>query len=928
MLIPNACSDPDTTNKQERHLSSVCDSSADDISYSRSLEDSQAEARQLVLQPRTLSSVALAATAAVAEAGSLGREQQTRILFVTLLESYLRTYDDDPLRNRRLFFAICRTLYSMGIIGKEYVDEMASVRATYSGAFRELVMRAQQSLDMYEQHDIESGIRSLVTSMTEESESLSLDYSLSTDGVDECSVYGQQKYATVPASRTPKPPLSSCSNGSSLRDIRWLRSSGAGSRASSSNTSNTFDTMIMDMQRSRYHDDFIQLRTLGRGGFGRVFEARNKLDGRRYAVKQIKVKGQITADKTLRETKTLASLEHPNIVRYYSSWIEVAQQRGRKPIGASSSLGPDEYCVSPAVDEESDEEEEEEEEETGDDDVAACDNACGEKRRFDMCDGSLSPSLWSLSSSGGSEGEVSADPPPALVGLFAGGLPSSSRRDRGWFDDDEANVDLVPASPFGDNGSQWIADDDIVFENSKSGPCDSSADDGDDEHIVFTEDCNTVDSVSSTRLNTVASTRSCPIPIKNAFHRRQRSLLVNDSTSLPSDRPHQLLAQSLPGSNDSTYSMVVGETTLYIQMQMCQTTLQQFIVERNRRIDAQSLLIDPVLNIRLFRAIVEGVRYFHTRGVIHRDLKGANVFVDVVYADSGGNPISRCASDIGRPGDCGLEAVMRDVHAEAWDTIDGGNLKERCSSEAAMAADTSGRNIDWDSVFASILASRGGPTPELSTASLLPEDDAAVPMVTLIPRIGDFGLATKTITQGIQVPSSDGGGNSPLTGDTTESSMVSHLPKHHRRTSNVGTITYAAPEQLLNQQSVVAYSEKADIYSLGIIFFELYYAFSTSMERVIVIRDLRRGVFPEEFIRAWPQEAAFISRLMDTEPGRRPSAKEILAMDLLDVPSVESARLKREVAGLKQQLRMACLRNEELGLRVRELERIVDQCTI
>ncbi|KAJ2813725.1 hypothetical protein H4S07_000467 [Coemansia furcata] len=917
MLTPNACSDPETTSRRERRMSSVCDSSVDDISNSRSVEDSQAEAKQLVLQPRTLSNLS-PDTSAIAEAGSLGREQQTRILFVTLLESYLRTYDDDPLRNRRLFFAICRTLYSMGIVGKEYVDEMASVRATYSGAFRQLVVRAQQSLDMYEQHDIESGIRSLVTSMTEDSDSLSLEYSLSADSV-ECSAYTQQKYATVPASQAPKPPPPGSSNGGSLRDYRWLRSSGAGSRASSSATSNTFDTMIMDMQRSRYHDDFIQLRTLGRGGFGRVFEARNKLDGRRYAVKQIKVKGQITADKTLRETKTLASLEHPNIVRYYSSWIEVAQQRGKLVEVSPSSFRPDEYCVSPPAEEES-EEEEEVSEDTGDD------SARDEQRRFDLCDDSLSPSLWSLSSSGESGGDQGANPPLALVGLFAAGPPSSSRHNTGWFDDDEANVDLVPASPCGDNVNQWIDEEDIVFEHSKS-ELGHSSDGGDDEHIMFTEESNNGDSISL-KPCMVATPRSCPIPIKNALHRRQRSLLVDNYASSPLDRQHQLLAQSLPGSNDSMSSMVTGETTLYIQMQMCQTTLQQFIIERNRRIDAQSLLIDPVLNIRLFRAIVEGVRYFHTRGVIHRDLKGANVFVDVVYADSGGNPISRCASDIGRPSDGGLDTVMRDVHADAWDAIDGGNLKERCSSEAAMTADAGGRNIDWDSVFASILASRGGPTPVLSAASLPPEDEATVPMVTLIPRIGDFGLATKTTTLGIQAPSSDGGGNSPLTGETTETSVVNHLPRHRRRTSNVGTITYAAPEQLLNQQSVVAYSEKADIYSLGIIFFELYYAFSTSMERVIVIRDLRRGVFPDAFIRAWPQEAAFISRLMDTEPGRRPSAKEILAMDLLDVPSVESARLKKEVAGLKQQLRMACLRNEELGLRVRELERIVDQCTI
>ncbi|KAJ2833504.1 hypothetical protein FBU31_001894, partial [Coemansia sp. 'formosensis'] len=125
MLTPNACSDPETTSRRERRMSSVCDSSVDDISNSRSVEDSQAEAKQLVLQPRTLGNLS-PDTSAITEAGSLGREQQTRILFVTLLESYLRTYDDDPLRNRRLFFAICRTLYSMGIVGKEYVDEMAS----------------------------------------------------------------------------------------------------------------------------------------------------------------------------------------------------------------------------------------------------------------------------------------------------------------------------------------------------------------------------------------------------------------------------------------------------------------------------------------------------------------------------------------------------------------------------------------------------------------------------------------------------------------------------------------------------------------------------------------------------------------------------------------------------------------------------------
>ncbi|KAJ2746846.1 hypothetical protein GGI20_000999 [Coemansia sp. BCRC 34301] len=912
MLTPSTACTKEPHDSGSWRLDTVCDSS----SNSESVEDSQTSElqRQLVFKPRTGGDELTPATQ-LPVAGSLGREQQTRILFVTLLESYLRTYDDDPLRNRRLFFGICRTLFSMGIISKEYVDEMAPVRASYSEAFRQLVLRAQQSLDMYEHHDIESGIRSLVTSMTEDSESESLeDYSSETD--EYSSEYGERKYATVPASRCSSraPPMSSCSNGDERmsRDVRWLRR-GSVSVLSSSSTSNTFETMIMDMQRSRYQDDFVQLRTLGRGGFGRVFEARNKLDGRRYAVKQIKVKGQVTADKTLRETKTLAGLEHPNIVRYYSSWIEVAQQFRRPPPTVVScqecSPSPHDNLGDYHIEDECR-------------DMKECPDASDGKQRVDSCSSSLS-----LSSSSSSLSSASANPPLALMGLFAGGPPSSSCGGGGggmeWFNDgDEPSFDIVPADPFDSS--------DIVFENSNEPVS--------EEHVEFAEDCDT---------STLPLMRSYPIPIKNAFHRRQRSLLINGCASPSSSSARQqLFAQSFPshqqqqagssGGSDSAYSMVVGETTLYIQMQMCQTTLQQFISERNRRIgkEGQCPLIDPVLNVRLFRAIVEGVRYFHARGVIHRDLKGANVFVDIAYADSGGNPISRCTSDIGRPSCVAVAArqafdeletvVMRDVHSDAWDAIDGGNLKEHCASAGVQmngGADSDNRNVDWDSVFASILApSAAGEATETPRA----EGEAVVPpMVTLIPRIGDFGLATKT-TLGVRAVPESSGGQSPLTG--TNSPSPHTLPKNHRRTSNVGTITYAAPEQLEDQAT--AYSEKADIYSLGIIFFELYYAFSTSMERVVVIGDLRRGVFPERFIREWPKEAAFVSRLMDAVPERRPSAREILAMDLMDVPTLESAQLKKEVVALKQQLRMACLRNEELGLRVRELERIVDKWTV
>ncbi|XP_059472098.1 eukaryotic translation initiation factor 2-alpha kinase [Neocloeon triangulifer] len=74
---------------------------------------------------------------------------------------------------------------------------------------------------------------------------------------------------------------------------------------------------------SRYLDDFEQIRCLGKGGFGVVFEAKKKIDDCHYAVKRIKLPNRKESqDRVMREVKALATLAHDNIVRYYHSWIE------------------------------------------------------------------------------------------------------------------------------------------------------------------------------------------------------------------------------------------------------------------------------------------------------------------------------------------------------------------------------------------------------------------------------------------------------------------------------------------------------------------------------------------------------------------------------------------------------------------------------
>uniref|UniRef100_A0A3B3W1I4 Interferon-induced, double-stranded RNA-activated protein kinase-like n=1 Tax=Poecilia latipinna TaxID=48699 RepID=A0A3B3W1I4_9TELE len=63
--------------------------------------------------------------------------------------------------------------------------------------------------------------------------------------------------------------------------------------------------------------DYESIEQLDKGAFGRVFKAKRKLEGKYYAVKIVRYK-----EKTLEEVKVLSELNHCNIVRYHSCWLE------------------------------------------------------------------------------------------------------------------------------------------------------------------------------------------------------------------------------------------------------------------------------------------------------------------------------------------------------------------------------------------------------------------------------------------------------------------------------------------------------------------------------------------------------------------------------------------------------------------------------
>ncbi|KAI8469455.1 MAG: hypothetical protein J3K34DRAFT_459347 [Monoraphidium minutum] len=123
------------------------------------------------------------------------------------------------------------------------------------------------------------------------------------------------------------------------------------------------------------------------------------------------------------------------------------------------------------------------------------------------------------------------------------------------------------------------------------------------------------------------------------------------------------------------------------------------------------------------------------------------------------------------------------------------------------------------------------------------------------------------------------------------------------RTGVCGTSWYISPEIANGWAS---YDEKArgggggevDLFSLGVVAFELWHPFSTAMERALLLRDLREaGRLPEGWEAAHREVAGLIRWLMSPKPSDRPTARGVLRSELLP-PVVEDEQLKDLVRSL------------------------------
>ncbi|NXD07885.1 E2AK4 kinase, partial [Nothocercus nigrocapillus] len=112
-------------------------------------------------------------------------------------------------------------------------------------------------------------------------------------------------------------------------------------------------------------------------------------------------------------------------------------------------------------------------------------------------------------------------------------------------------------------------------------------------------------------------------------------------------------------------------------------------------------------------------------------------------------------------------------------------------------------------------------------------------------------------------------------------------------TGMVGTALYVSPEVQGSTKST--YNQKVDLFSLGIIFFEMsYHPMSTASERIFILGQLRLPtiVFPKDFDEVkHAKQRLVITWLLNHDPAARPTAVELLRSEHLPPPQMEESEL-------------------------------------
>ncbi|XP_075419237.1 eukaryotic translation initiation factor 2-alpha kinase 3 [Tenrec ecaudatus] len=374
---------------------------------------------------------------------------------------------------------------------------------------------------------------------------------------------------------------------------------------------------------SRYLTDFEPIQCMGRGGFGVVFEARNKVDDCNYAIKRIRLPNrELAREKVMREVKALAKLEHPGIVRYFNAWLETPPEKWQEKMDEIwlKDESTDWPLSSPSP----------------------MDAPSVKIRRMDPFSTKehieiITPSQRSRSFSVGiSCGQTSSSESQFSPVEF----PGNDQADiSGSLDPVHTLQDSCLTDCEVEDGTMDGNDEGHSFELCPSEASDAQTRERTSSSIVF-EDSGCGNASSKGEL------KSNRLHIGNHYVRKLASL--EHSSSESSSEPTLSVSPPRP----TTLSLDLTKTTaeklqpsspkvyLYIQMQLCRKENLKDWMNRRCAIEER----ERTVCLQIFLQIAEAVEFLHSKGLMHRDLKPSNIFFTV--------------DDVVKVGDFGLVTAM------------------------------------------------------------------------------------------------------------------------------------------------------------------------------------------------------------------------------------------------------------------------------
>lgn len=181
-------------------------------------------------------------------------------------------------------------------------------------------------------------------------------------------------------------------------------------------------------------------------------------------------------------------------------------------------------------------------------------------------------------------------------------------------------------------------------------------------------------------------------------------------------------------------------------------------------------------------------------------------------------------------------------------------------------------------------------------------------------KIGDFGLSKPLIDS---LPKSLSG-----SAENSEKALIISNSSSTDHTFGLGTASYASPEQLHGS----SYDHKADMFSLGIILFELLSQFGTASERIFAIKQLREEILSEEFASKFPQESMVIKSLISKLPHLRPNAVDLLNNVNLWSSNTEVEKLKEKLSSSEEIIQSQSAKISQLEEQIKLLQAKMTDC--